>query len=186
VASRVDVVRGTLELLIMKTLSPGTPLHGFGVLRWISAATEDALLIEEGALYPALHRLEQRGWIRGEWHISEKGRRAKYYELTAVGRRQLVREEEQWTRYLRAWHGIAAAAAATIAAAAPSGATAGGWPGGRPPGSHSGPSAGPHPGPHPGPGTASGPPSGPPPGPRPSPKPGSPPAGPPVPGPART
>jgi transcriptional regulator len=110
VTSRVDVVRGTLELLIMKTLSAGT-LHGFGILRWIGAATDDALLIEEGALYPALHRLEQRGWIRGEWHVSEKGRRAKYYALTAVGRRQLVREEEQWMRYLRAWDAFAAAAA---------------------------------------------------------------------------
>jgi PadR family transcriptional regulator, regulatory protein PadR len=109
-SSRVDVVRGTLELLIMKTLSAGTPLHGFGVLRWIRDATDDALLIEEGALYPALHRLEQRGWIGGEWNVSDKGRRAKYYELTPVGRRQLVHEEEQWTRYLRAWHAIAAAA----------------------------------------------------------------------------
>jgi transcriptional regulator len=109
-ARSLDVVRGTLELLIMKTLSAGTPLHGFGVLRWIREATADELLIEEGALYPALHRMEQRGWIAGEWQISEKGRRAKYYRLTAVGRRQLVRQEEEWLRYLRAWDSIAAAA----------------------------------------------------------------------------
>lgn len=106
----VDVVRGTLELLILKTLSAGAPLHGFGVLRWIREATADELLIEEGALYPALHRMEQRGWIAGEWRISEKGRRAKYYRLTAPGRRQLIRQEEEWLRYLRAWDGIAAAA----------------------------------------------------------------------------
>ena len=111
-ARQIEVVRGTLELLIMKTLSAGTPLHGFGVLRWIRDATEEALLIEEGALYPALHRMEQRGWIAGEWQISEKGRRAKYYVLTAVGRKQLVRQEMEWLRYLRAWERIAAAAVA--------------------------------------------------------------------------
>jgi PadR family transcriptional regulator, regulatory protein PadR len=109
---RVDVVRGTLELLIMKTLSAGTALHGFGILRWIGDATGDALLIEEGALYPALHRMEQRGWISGEWLVSEKGRRAKYYTLTVAGERQLVRDEERWLSYLRAWDRIAAAAAA--------------------------------------------------------------------------
>lgn len=107
----VDVVRGTLELLILKTLSTGTPLHGFGILHWIRDATADGLLIEEGALYPALHRMERRGWITGEWQVSEKGRRAKYYRLTAPGRRQLIRQEEEWLRYLRAWDGIAAAAA---------------------------------------------------------------------------
>jgi transcriptional regulator len=111
-ARQIDVVRGTLELLIMKTLSAGTPLHGFGILRWIREATEEALLIEEGALYPALHRMEQRGWIEGEWQISEKGRRAKYYVLTAVGRKQLVREEAEWLRYLQAWERIAAASVA--------------------------------------------------------------------------
>ena len=110
-APSIDIVRGTLELLILMTLSAGTPLHGFGVLRWIRDATDGELSIEEGALYPALHRMEQRGWIIGEWQISEKGRRAKYYMLTAVGRRQLVRAESEWLRYLRAWDSIAAAAA---------------------------------------------------------------------------
>ncbi|MEX1184181.1 MAG: PadR family transcriptional regulator [Gemmatimonadota bacterium] len=114
-ARQLDVVKGTLELLVMKTLSAGTPLHGFGVLRWIRDATEDALLIEEGALYPALHRMEQRGWIAGEWRISEKGRRAKYYALTPAGRKQLVRQETEWLAYLRAWERISAAAGAAAA-----------------------------------------------------------------------
>ncbi|HSJ26223.1 MAG TPA: PadR family transcriptional regulator [Longimicrobiales bacterium] len=118
-AGKVDVVRGTLELLVLKTLSAGTPLHGFGILRWISDATGEALLIEEGALYPALHRLEQRAWIHGDWQVSEKGRRAKYYVLTQLGRRQLVREEAQWLRYLTAWQAIAEAAEAAAAGARP-------------------------------------------------------------------
>lgn len=112
-ARTVDIVRGTLELIILKTLSPGVAMHGFGVLAWVRDSTEGSLLIEEGALYPALHRMEQRGWIRGEWRVSEKGRRAKYYLLTAAGRRQLKKEESEWQRYLRAWELIAAAAAAT-------------------------------------------------------------------------
>lgn len=111
-ARQLEVVRGTLELLILKTLSAGTPLHGFGVLHWIRETTRDALLIEEGALYPALHRMEQRGWITGEWRISEKGRRAKYYELTGAGGRQLERQEADWLDYVTAWRRIAAAAAA--------------------------------------------------------------------------
>jgi transcriptional regulator len=110
--STVDVVQGTLELLLLKTLSRGEPLHGFGVLAWLREATEGALLIEEGSLYPALHRLEQRGCIEGEWAISEKGRRARYYRITTSGRAQLRREERQWTRYMWAWQCIAAAAAA--------------------------------------------------------------------------
>lgn len=107
----MDVVRGTLELLVLKTLSRGEAMHGFAVLEWIGAATEGELQIEEGALYPALHRLEKKGCVKGVWQVSEKGRRAKYYGLTALGRRQLVREEAEWLRYLRAWERIAAAAA---------------------------------------------------------------------------
>lgn len=118
-ADRVDVVRGTLELLVLKTLSAGTPLHGFGLLRWIRDATGEALLIEEGALYPALHRLEQRGWIAGDWQVSEKGRRARYYALTPLGHRQLVREEAEWLRYLAAWQAIADAAEAAAAGSRP-------------------------------------------------------------------
>ncbi|MFW6078495.1 MAG: PadR family transcriptional regulator [Gemmatimonadota bacterium] len=107
----VEVVQGTLELLILKTLSRGEAMHGFGVLRWLRETTDGALLVEEGALYPALHRMERRGWIEGEWAVSEKGRRAKYYTLTAVGREELARAEAKWTRYLRVWEQISQAAA---------------------------------------------------------------------------
>lgn len=109
----IDVVPGTLELLLLKTFSRGQALHGFELLRWLRDATDGELLIEEGALYPALHRLEKRRWIKGEWAISEKGRRAKYYSLTASGRQQLTRSEQQWLRYLGAWQKIARAAEAT-------------------------------------------------------------------------
>jgi len=105
----IDVLPGTLELLLLKTLSRGT-MHGFEILRWIRETTDGELLVEEGALYPALHRLEKRGWIAGEWNISEKGRRAKYYTITAAGRAELVREEKRWLRYLAAWEKIALAA----------------------------------------------------------------------------
>lgn len=108
-AEGVDVVRGTLEMLVLKTLSRGEALHGFEVLRWIRDTTEGALVIEEGALYPALHRMERRGWLKAEWGVSEKGRRAKYYRITAAGRAELAREEARWTRYLRAWEQIAVA-----------------------------------------------------------------------------
>lgn len=109
----IDVVPGTLELLLLKTLSRGVAMHGFEILRWLRDATDGELLVEEGALYPALHRLEKRRWIAGEWNISEKGRRAKYYAITRVGRGELVREEKQWLRYLAAWEKIAVAAATT-------------------------------------------------------------------------
>jgi PadR family transcriptional regulator, regulatory protein PadR len=109
-AGRVDVVPGTLELLVLKTLSGAEALHGFGVLAWLRRATEGELQVEEGALYPALHRMEQRGWIQGEWRISEKGRRAKYYALTSGGHRQLAIQEAAWTRYLEVWRRIVLAA----------------------------------------------------------------------------
>jgi transcriptional regulator len=98
----IDLIQGTLEFLILQTLSTGEPRHGFGVLRWIRNATDGALTIEEGALYPALHRMERRGWVESEWGLSEKNRKAKYYTLTAEGRRQLVREATGWTEYVRA------------------------------------------------------------------------------------
>lgn len=106
----VDVVQGTLELLLLKTLSRGEAMHGFEVLRWIRNTTEGALEVEEGALYPALHRMERRGWLASEWGVSEKGRRAKYYSLTSAGRAELLREEARWTRYVQAWDRIAMAA----------------------------------------------------------------------------
>jgi transcriptional regulator len=97
----MDVLRGTLDLMILKALSGGA-LHGYGLTRWIRSTTDEALSIEDGALYPALHRLEDRGWIRAEWGVSENNRRAKYYSLTAKGRRQLGTEMESWTRFSEA------------------------------------------------------------------------------------
>ncbi|HSF39551.1 MAG TPA: PadR family transcriptional regulator [Thermoanaerobaculia bacterium] len=96
--AKMDLLQGTLDVLILKALSWG-PLHGYAVVRWISQRTEDALRIEEGALYPALHRMEERGWIEAEWGVSENKRRAKFYRLTELGRRQLSSESESWQRY---------------------------------------------------------------------------------------
>jgi PadR family transcriptional regulator, regulatory protein PadR len=110
-AAKVEVVPGTLDLLVLKALSGEVALHGFGVLAWLRQATDGELRVEEGALYPALHRMEQRGWMQGEWRISEKGRRAKYYALTATGRRQLTIQEAEWARYIDVWRRIALAAA---------------------------------------------------------------------------
>ena len=96
-----DVLKGTLDLMILKALSRGA-LHGYGVVRWIRSTTDEALQVEDGALYPALHRLERRGWVVAEWGLSENNRRAKYYELTSAGRRQLERELKTWTRFSEA------------------------------------------------------------------------------------
>ena len=95
------VLRGTLDLLILKALSYG-PAHGYAVAEWIERVTGDTLQIEEGSLYPALHRLVERGQIEAEWGVSGTNRRAKYYELTAKGRQALKAESEIWTRYARA------------------------------------------------------------------------------------
>ena len=97
----VEVLRGTLDLLILKAVSWG-PTHGYAVARWIEEATNDVLRIEEGSLYPALHRLETRGWINAEWGKSENNRRAKYYTLSAKGRAQLRHESATWTRFAHA------------------------------------------------------------------------------------
>lgn len=99
---RVTVLKGTLEYLVLKTLSAGEALHGFEILDWVSEATDEALLLEEGALYPTLHRMEKRGWIEGEWGVSPKGRRAKYYRLTKRGSAALARQEAAWNRYIAA------------------------------------------------------------------------------------
>jgi PadR family transcriptional regulator, regulatory protein PadR len=96
-----DILRGTLDLLVLKALSGGAA-HGYGVARWIEQATDDALAVGEGTLYPALHRLEERGLVRAKWGVSENNRRAKYYALTARGRAQLGAETENWRRYARA------------------------------------------------------------------------------------
>lgn len=97
----VDLLQGTLEFLVLKTLSWG-PMHGFAIARWIRKTTDDALEIEEGALYPALHRMERRAWIESDWGITENNRRAKYYQITRLGKDQLRREESSWTRYVNA------------------------------------------------------------------------------------
>lgn len=93
----IDLLQGTLDVLVLKALSWG-PLHGYGVARWLQQTTDDVLSIEEGSLYPALHRMERRRWITSEWGLSENNRRAKYYTLTAAGRRQLAREARDWHR----------------------------------------------------------------------------------------
>ena len=99
--ANVEVLRGTLDMLILKAVSWG-PSHGYAVARWIEQSTNDVLRIEEGSLYPALHRLETRGWIEAEWGTSENNRRAKFYTLTPKGRAQLRLETVTWTRYANA------------------------------------------------------------------------------------
>ena len=100
-AEDLDLLRGTLDLLILKTLSWG-PMHGLAVLRWIEQVTEQRLRITEGALYPALHRMEQKGWLDADWGYSDRNREAKFYKLTAAGRRQLTAELSKWSRYTEA------------------------------------------------------------------------------------
>ena len=100
-ADNLELLQGTLDVLILKTLSWG-PRHGYAIARWIRDTTDDVLRIEEGALYPALHRMEKRGWIEAEWGLSENNRRAKYYQLTTQGRRQLGAEATSWSRYSEA------------------------------------------------------------------------------------
>ena len=100
-APTVDLLQGTLDVLVLKALSWG-PLHGYGVARWLQQTTDDVLSIEEGSLYPALHRMERRGWVGSEWGLSENNRRAKYYKLTADGRRQLRAELSTWSVFSEA------------------------------------------------------------------------------------
>jgi PadR family transcriptional regulator len=95
--SRSDVLQGTLDLLILKTLSHG-PQHGYGIAVHIQKVSSDALRVEEGSLYPALHRIEQDGWIRSEWGASDNNRRAKFYSITTTGRRRLEHEEKSWEK----------------------------------------------------------------------------------------
>jgi len=100
-----ELVQGTLDMLILKTLSAG-PLHGYAVARRIQQASQDFLKIEEGSLYPALHRMERRGWIEAEWGLSEANRKAKYYRLTATGRAQLKVVAANWARVVEAIAGV--------------------------------------------------------------------------------
>ncbi len=99
--SRVDLLQGTLELLLLRTLSAG-PRHGHAIATHIKRTSEDLLRVETGSLYPALHRLEAKGWISAQWALSDKGKRARYYRLTAVGRRQLESEQSKWHAFARA------------------------------------------------------------------------------------
>ena len=96
-----DILRGTLDLLILQALSWG-PAHGYGVARWIQQATDDVLAVGEGTLYPALHRLEERKWISASWGSSENNRQAKFYALTKTGRARLEVEAANWRRYATA------------------------------------------------------------------------------------
>ena len=97
-ASKTDVLQGTLDLLILKTLDTLGPLHGYGIARRIRQVSEDALRLNQGSLYPALARLEDQGWIRGRWQTTPQNRRSKVYVLTVAGRRQLVKATEDWRR----------------------------------------------------------------------------------------
>jgi PadR family transcriptional regulator PadR len=95
--SKTDLLQGTLDLLILKTLAL-EPMHGFGISQRIQQISRDVLQVQQGSLYPAMHRLEQRGWISSEWGASDNNRRAKYYKLTPPGRKQLAEETEMWRR----------------------------------------------------------------------------------------
>jgi PadR family transcriptional regulator PadR len=96
-----DLLQGTLDVLILKTLSPGA-MHGWGIANRIQQLSEDVLAVNQGSLYPALHRLEERGWISAEWGNSENNRRARFYTLTRAGRRQLTDETQSWERFAAA------------------------------------------------------------------------------------
>jgi PadR family transcriptional regulator PadR len=93
-------LQGTLDLLILKTLSQTRSLHGYGIVLHIQNASDELLQVEEGSLYPALHRMEQSGWLSSEWALSESNRRAKYYKLTLAGRKQLVEAEKSWEQLM--------------------------------------------------------------------------------------
>jgi transcriptional regulator len=93
-----DILQGTLALLILKTLAGEKSLHGYAITSHIHRVSAELLRVEEGSLYPALHRMEQQGWVRAGWGTTEKGREARFYSLTAAGRRQLAAEEESWKR----------------------------------------------------------------------------------------
>lgn len=96
--SNLQLIRGTVDVLILKALVWG-PRHGYAVSQWIKRITKEALLIEEGSLYPALHRIARKGWIRSRWGVSDTGRRARFYELTDDGREQLASEVNRWRLY---------------------------------------------------------------------------------------
>jgi PadR family transcriptional regulator PadR len=98
---RVELLQGTLDLLILRTLQPGSN-HGHAIAKHIQRTSEDLLQVETGSLYPALHRLEAKGWIAASWQLSDKGKRARYYRITAAGRKQLTAEQSKWQALSRA------------------------------------------------------------------------------------
>jgi PadR family transcriptional regulator, regulatory protein PadR len=108
---QLNLLQGTLDLLVLKALIFG-PRHGYDVARWIEGTTDGELAIEEGALYTALHRLEKRGWLESAWGVSENNRRAKFYDLTGEGRRQLASRADRWRRYAEAVFKVLAASEA--------------------------------------------------------------------------
>ena len=93
-----DILQGTLQLLVLKTLASQGRMHGYAISAHIQDVSKEFVRVEEGSLYPALHRMEQEGWVRAEWDVTEKNRDARFYSLTAQGRRQLAEEEESWSR----------------------------------------------------------------------------------------
>src|ERR1041385_4416862 len=99
--AQMDILRGTLDLLILRTLLPG-PSHGHAIAKHIQRTSEDLLQVETGSLYPALYRLEARGWIAASWELSDKGKRARYYRITRKGRSQLAAERSKWDAFARA------------------------------------------------------------------------------------
>lgn len=99
--AKKDQLSGTLDLLILKTLAQAGPIHGYGIVLYIQRVSDDLLRVEEGSLYPALHRIEQSGWITSEWRNSKNNRRARYYKLTPAGRRQLAKEAQSWDRVVQ-------------------------------------------------------------------------------------
>lgn len=96
--NKSDVLQGTLDLMVLKTLEAMGPLHGYGIARRIEQVSDDTLVLNQGTIYPALLRLEQRGWIKSEWGISETNRRAKFYSLSRIGRKKIAEETENWER----------------------------------------------------------------------------------------
>ncbi len=103
--NRVELLQGTLDMLILRTLQWG-PQHGYGISRAIRAGSDEVLTIETGSLYPALHRLEKQGWVSTKWKLTENKQRAKFYRLTATGRKHLLAEQSRWEEFVKAVSGV--------------------------------------------------------------------------------